>query len=134
MSNIKIENYMKKFKTKIKNFPALVFSSAVNFFSFIRLAKAEQCDGTDSSILCNPLKTDSFTSLMESISQLAVEIGIPVAAIFIIYYGLKLVMARGNEENIKKAKIGLTWAIIGSGILIGAWTIMKILQSTVESL
>ena len=125
---------MKKQKQKIKNFPAPIFALAINFFSFIRLAKAEQCDGTDSSILCNPLKTVSFTSLMESISQLAVEIGIPVAAIFIIYYGLKLVMARGNEENIKKAKIGLTWAIIGSGILIGAWTIMKILQSTVESL
>ena len=125
---------MKKFKTKIKNFPALVFSSTVNFFSFLHLAKAEQCDGTDSSILCNPLKTDSFTSLMESVSQLAVEIGIPIAALFIIYSGLKLVMARGNEEDIKKAKIGLTWAIIGSGILIGAWTIMKILQSTVKSL
>ena len=125
---------MKKFKTKIKNFPALVFSSTVNFFSFLHLAKAEQCDGTDSSILCNPLKTDSFTSLMESISQLAVEIGIPIAALFIIYSGLKLVMARRNEEDIKKAKTGLTWAIIGSGILIGAWTIMKILQSTVESL
>ena len=125
---------MKKFKTKIKNFPALVFSSAVNFFSFIRLAKAEQCDGTDSSILCNPLKTDSFTSLMESVSELAVQIGIPIAALFIIYSGLKLVTARGNEESIKKATTGLTWAIIGSGILIGAWTIMKILQSTVESL
>ena len=125
---------MKKQKQKIKNFPILVFALAVNVFSFIHLAKAEQCDGTDSSILCNPLKTDSFTSLMESISQLAVEIGIPIAALFIIYSGLKLVMARGNEEDIKKAKIGLTWAIIGSGILIGAWTIMKILQSTVESL
>ena len=71
---------------------------------------------------------------MESVSQLAVEIGIPIAALFIIYSGLKLVTAKGNEENIKKAKTGLTWAIIGSGILIGAWTIMKILQSAVESL
>src|SRR3989344_6522861 len=114
MSNIKIENYMKKFKTKIKNFPALVFALAINFFSFIRLAKAEQCDGTDSTILCNPLESKSFTSLMESVSQLAVEIGIPIAALFIIYSGLKLVMARGNEEDIKKAKTGLTWAIIGS--------------------
>jgi len=71
---------------------------------------------------------------MQSVSQLAVQIGIPIAALFIIYSGLKLVVARGNEEDIKKAKTGLTWAIIGSGILIGAWTIMKILQSTVESL
>ena len=125
---------MKKYKQIIKKISMPVFALMINIFSFVYLAKAEQCDGTDSSILCNPLKTDSFTSLMESISQLAVEIGIPIAALFIIYSGLKLVTAKGNEENIKKAKTGLTWAIIGSGILIGAWTIMKILQSTVESL
>lgn len=125
---------MKKTKQIIKKFPTLVFALAVNIFSFVHLAKAEQCDGTDSTILCNPLKTSSFTSLMQSISKLAVEIGIPIAALFIIYSGLKLVMARGNEESIKDAKKGLLWAIIGSGILIGAWTIMKILQSTVESL
>src|SRR3989339_1930205 len=125
---------MQKQKQIIKNFPTLVFALTINIFSFIHLAKAEQCDDTDSTILCNPLKTDSFTSLMESVSQLAVEIGIPVAALFIIYSGLKLVMARGNEDAIKDAKKGLTWAIIGSGVLIGAWTIMKILQSTVESL
>ena len=125
---------MKKTKQTIKKFPILVFATAINIFSFIHLAKAEQCDGTDSTILCNPLKTASFTSLMESLSQLAVQIGIPIAALFIIYSGLKLVMARGNEESIKSAKTGLLWAIIGSGILIGAWTIMKILQSTVESL
>src|SRR3989344_4695949 len=123
---------MKKQKQIIKNFPTLVFALTINIFSFIHLAKAEQCDGTDSTILCNPLKTDSFTSLMESISQLAVEIGIPIAALFIIYSGLKLVMARGNEEDIKKAKTGLLWAVVGSGILIGAWRIKKFLQTKVE--
>ena len=125
---------MKKIKKTIRKFSILVFAIAVNVLSSIHLAKAEQCDGTNSNILCNPLKTSSFTSLMESISELAVQIGIPIAALFIIYSGLKLVMARGNEESIKKAKIGLLWAIVGSGILIGAWTIMKILQSTVDSL
>src|SRR3989338_4173997 len=113
---------MKKFKTKIKKISMPVFALAINIFSFLHLAEAEQCDGSDSTILCNPLKTDSFTSLMQSISQLAVQIGIPIAALFIIYSGLKLVMARGNEDAIKDAKKGLTWAIIGSGILIGACT------------
>lgn len=125
---------MKKYNKIIKIFSIHFFIVAIYIFSFIHLAKAEQCDGTDSTILCNPLKTSSFTSLMESLSELAVQIGIPIAALFIIYSGLKLVMARGNEKSIEDAKKGLLWAIIGSGILIGAWTIMKILQSTVESL
>ena len=106
----------------------------MNIFSFIRLAKAEPCDETNSTILCNPLESESFAALMESISQLAVEIGIPIAVIFIIYSGLKLVMAKGNEESIKNAKTGLLWAIVGASILIGAWTIMIVLQSTVEGL
>ena len=118
----------------IKKISISVFAIIINIFSFIHLAKAQQCDENDSTILCNPLEAEDFTSLMESISQLAVEIGIPIAALFIIYSGLKLVMARGNTEKIKDAKIGLLWAIVGSGILIGAWTIMIILESTVESL
>lgn len=125
---------MKNIKQSIKKFPILTFALAVNIFSFVYLAKAQQCDETDSTILCNPLESESFTELMESISQLAVEIGIPIAVVFIIYSGLKLVTARGNEESIKNAKIGLLWSIIGAGILIGAWTIMIVLESTVDSL
>lgn len=125
---------MKNIKQSIKKFPILAFALAVNIFSFVYLAKAQQCDETDSTILCNPLESESFTELMESISQLAVEIGIPIAVVFIIYSGLKLVTARGNEESIKNAKIGLLWSIIGAGILIGAWTIMIVLESTVDSL
>jgi len=125
---------MKKIKTTIKNFSARIFVSALSVFSFVHLAKADVCDTSNSAILCNPLKAESFTSLLENISRLAVEIGIPIAALFIIYAGLKLVTAKGNEDAIKKAKESLQWAIIGSGILIGAWTIMKILVSTVKSL
>lgn len=117
-------------KIKKKSMPML----AVAFFSFAHSAFAVNCGESGSTILCNPLKAQSFTGLLENISVLAVEIGIPIAALFIIYSGLSLVMARGNEDKIKEAKSSLTWAIIGSGILIGAWVIMTILESTVKSL
>lgn len=103
-------------------------------FSFANSAFAVNCGESDSTILCNPLKAESFTGLLEGVARLAVEIGIPIAALFIIYSGLNLVMARGNEDKIKDAKNSLTWAVIGSGILIGAWVIMTILESTVKSL
>lgn len=126
---------MKKTNKIIKKLTTLVFALAVNIFSFVHLANAEgiNCDN-NSVILCNPLKTESFAALIESVSILAIQIGIPIAAIFIIYSGLKLVTARGNEESIKAAKNGLLWAIIGAGILIGAWTITKVLQSVVADL
>lgn len=85
-------------------------------------------------VLDNPINSDSFTELFKKISIFAVEIGIPIAALFIIYSGLRLVTARGNEDSIAKAKEGLLWSVIGTGVLIGAWVIIRILQSTVESL
>lgn len=84
-------------------------------------------------VLDNPVNSDSFTEFFQKISIFAVEIGIPIATLFIIYSGLRLVMARGNEEAIKKAKDGLLWSVIGAGILIGAWAIIKILESTVTT-
>lgn len=125
---------MKKYKTTIKNFSIKLTISVLAFFSSAYSAFAVSCGESGSTILCNPLKAESFIGLLENISRLAVEIGIPIAALFIIYSGLNLVMARGNEDKIKAAKSSLTWAIVGSGVLIGAWTIMKILESTVKSL
>lgn len=92
------------------------------------------CDGDGSSVLCNPLASDSFSSLVKNISRLAIEIGIPIAAIFIIYSGLKFVLARGDVKKLDEAKTGLLWAIIGTAILVGAWVITEVLKSTVESL
>src|SRR3989338_3180568 len=95
---------MKKQKQKIKKISAQVFVSALSVFSFVHLAKAEmpKCGEKSSTILCNPLKAESFTLLMENISLLAVEIGIPIDALFIIYSGLKLVMAKIGRASCRE--------------------------------
>lgn len=83
--------------------------------------------------LKNPLNAESFRDLVLSIAELAAKIGIPIAAIFIIYSGLLFVTARGNEEQLKKAKTNFMWAMIGTAILMGAWVIADAIATTVES-
>lgn len=116
----------------------ILIASVLSFLQLTTVGLAEtsaiSCGTNNSSVLCNPLKADSFATLMEAVSKLAVQIGIPIAALFIIYSGLKLVMAKGEEKAITDAKMGLLWSIIGAGILIGAWTITKILESVVKGL
>src|SRR3989338_3026396 len=56
-----------------------------------------------SSTIVNPLKADSLEALLEAITTLALQIGIPVAVFFIIYAGLKFILARGNETEIGNA-------------------------------
>lgn len=85
-------------------------------------------------ILPNPLATKTFDAFILAVSRIVINIGIPIAALFIIYAGLMFVTARGNEEKLSKARNSLIWAIIGTGVLIGARVIVMILQSTVRSI
>lgn len=89
--------------------------------------------GEIGSTLTNPLNSSSFAELIESIAKLAAKIGIPIAALFIIYSGLLFVTARGNEKQLETAKASFTWAIIGTAILLGAWVIASAIEATIRS-
>jgi hypothetical protein len=84
----------------------------------------------------NPLgdETNTFAKLIGAVANVIMKAGIPIAAIFIIYAGLKFVTARGSEEEITKAKKTFTWAVVGTGILLGAVVIAKGIEATINSL
>ena len=84
--------------------------------------------------LDNPIGTDTFFGLAEIIANVMIAIGIPVAAIFIIYAGFLFISARGNEEQIKTAKITFYWTILGVALLVGARVIAGALQTTITGL
>ncbi len=113
---------MKKFIYKIK-WGILSISLPINALA--------QGGGTGGE-LTNPLNVGSIPALVESIAALAAKIGIPIAAIFIIYSGLLFVTARGSEEQLKKAKTNFMWAMIGTAILLGAWVIAKAIKETIQ--
>ena len=77
----------------------------------------------DAVHLENPLAAGSFTALIQIIVSLAARVGVPLAGIFIVLAGFQFVSAQGNEEKLKRAKATLTYALIGAGVLIGAWVI-----------
>ena len=93
---------------------------------------AQDVIGETGGELINPLEAGSIPALVESIAALVAKIGIPIAAIFIIYSGLLFVTARGNEEQLKKAKTNFMWAMIGTSILLGAWVIAKAIKQTIQ--
>ncbi len=85
--------------------------------------------------LQNPLKDiSSFGDLVAAILDIVVKIGIPIAALFIIYSGFLFVTAQGSEDKIKEAKRSLLYAVIGTAILLGASVLANAIGSTIESL
>ena len=82
----------------------------------------------------NPIKAATFAQLIEDITQIILTVGLPVAAIMLIYSGFLFVTARGNEEQLKKAKQNFFWAIIGAAVIIGARVIAGAVVNFAQSL
>ncbi|MCC7160391.1 TrbC/VirB2 family protein [Candidatus Nomurabacteria bacterium] len=85
--------------------------------------------------ICNPLGTE--TTLPEFIQNMlegVIKIGIPLIVLAVIYCGFLFVFARGNPEEIGKAKDALLYTLIGSAILLGSWAIAEMISATITSL
>lgn len=82
----------------------------------------------------NPIKAGTFAKLVEDITDIILKIGLPLAAVMIIYSGFLFVTARGNEEQLKKARTNFYWAIIGAAVIIGARVIAGAVVNFAESL
>lgn len=85
--------------------------------------------------IINPLgETTSLPLLIHDVLTKALQIGIPIVALAIIYSGFLFVAARGNPEKLTKAKDTLLYTLIGAAILLGSWGIAMIISSTVLAL
>lgn len=82
----------------------------------------------------NPLAVSDLNSFIVGLLNALLKIGIPVMTVFLVYSGLRLVIARGNEKELIDAKKNLLWVIIGSAILLGAWTLVRALKGTFDQI
>ena len=85
--------------------------------------------------LTNPLKgVDSIGDLFYKIVDFVMGLSYVVIAFFLLYSGFKFVTAQGSDEKLTEAKTTFKYTIIGALILIGANTIIKVIQSIVVGL
>ena len=83
--------------------------------------------------LQNPLNANTFGEFVDAIANIVIKIGGVLAVIFIIISGFLFVTARGNEEQLGKAKTSLTWTIVGTAVLLGASVIAKAIVNFFET-
>ncbi len=90
--------------------------------------------GWPENVIENTLEVDDLNNFVVGLLNALIKIGIPVMVVFLVYSGLRLVMARGNEKELEDAKENLLWVIIGAAILLGGWTIVKVLKGTFDEI
>ncbi|OHA56968.1 MAG: hypothetical protein A2114_00310 [Candidatus Vogelbacteria bacterium GWA1_51_14] len=82
----------------------------------------------------NPIGPDTLIEFVEAILGIIIQIGIPVLVVMIVYVGFKFVMAQGNDGKLAEAKTAFYWTIIGAAIVLGAFVISTVIQTTINNL
>lgn len=89
---------------------------------------------TAAAAVTNPLQSPTLGDFIKAVANIVMQIGGIVAVVFIIWSGFLFVTARGNEEQLKKARSVFFWSVIGAVILLGAYVIAVALVTFVNSL
>lgn len=85
--------------------------------------------------LQNPLSgVSTIPDAINKILSVVIRIALPLIIIMFIWAGLTFIFARGKPEEIKKAKNMFLYTIIGTLLILGAWTITNALIGTVNSI
>jgi len=83
----------------------------------------------------NPLGPGgNIPSFIQSLLGIIVRAGIPLVVLALVYTGFLFVYSRGNPEKLLEAKQALLWSVVGTAVLLGAWTIATILNNTVSAI
>lgn len=122
---------MKKFLNTLRNISPIVLLYAWHGTAFaVQVGSGSSFSGK----LDNPISVGSFPDFIDLLLKIAVQIGFPVAVLFIIYSGFLFVKAQGNEKELETAKKALTWTIIGTAVLLGASVLSYAIQNTINQL
>ncbi|MES2060257.1 MAG: TrbC/VirB2 family protein [Patescibacteria group bacterium] len=89
----------------------------------------------DPGKIANPLPgTNSLSDFFKGIVSVLIELGTIVSVLGIMYGGFMYATAQGDEEKLGKAYKTVTWALVGTAVLLGARTIMAVIAGTVSQL
>jgi hypothetical protein len=82
----------------------------------------------------NPIKANSLAEFFAAIVDGLIQLGVVVSALGIMYGGFLLVTAAGEEEKISNGRKTITWALVGTAVLLGAKVLFEVIQGTVNQL
>ncbi len=113
-----------------------LFIFVIPLFVYAKNTVDPSSGGTSGGVIPNPLNGGT-NDLIGLITLVLNSIIMPIAAVFcvlwIIYAGFLYVKAQGKPKEIGEAHQTLLWALVGTGILLGAAGISTVLKNTINS-
>lgn len=89
---------------------------------------------TPGTELCNPIRFNTIQCFFKEVLKVAAQIGSVFVVLGIIYSGFLFVSARGNAEELGKAKRAITYTVIGAALVLGAWAFAVGIANTINTI
>lgn len=83
--------------------------------------------------ICNALGTTDIMVFLKKALLALVNLLIPIIVLFYIIVGLMFITARGAPEKLKVAKTAFLYVTIGSAVVLGAWALAEMIQTTIQT-
>ena len=83
--------------------------------------------------ICNTLGTTDIMVFLKKALLALVNLLIPIIVLFYIIVGLMFITARGAPEKLKVAKTAFLYVTIGSAVVLGAWALAEMIQTTIQT-
>ena len=82
----------------------------------------------------NPISVGTIPDLIQKVLEGIIKIGIPLLVVMIVYAGALYIFAAGNVAKLKSAHDAFLYTLLGGAILLGAWALAQLIQSTLIDL
>lgn len=117
-----------------KTYYTHLFLFVASFLGTKVFAEEDVRTPTDFGAIENPIKATSLQEFFSSVVDGLIQLGVVISALGIMYGGFLLVTAQGDGEKIEQGRKTLTWAMVGTAVLLGAKVIFVIIKGTVDQL
>ena len=84
--------------------------------------------------LCNPTTAQNIIEILNVLVAFLLTYGLPFVVVFMVIAGFLFVTARGNEEQLARAKTMFFWTVIGAAIIVGAKIIAEAIANLGDAL
>lgn len=85
----------------------------------------------------NPLAGGGVSDIPTAINKIlsvVIRVALPLIIIMFIWSGISFIFARGKPDKIKEARAMFLYTVIGTLLILGAWTITNAIIGTVNSI
>lgn len=98
------------------------------FFAEAASATSTACSSTTTLCLPNPLTSNTFEDLIETIINWLLIITGPIVALLVVFAGARIAFSGGSAEQVKGARDMIIYALIGYTVIIVAKVLVGVIK------